>query len=63
MATSIRRTKKGGVAKKLSPQQEEALSRHKKHHTDKHMSKMRRDMRKGSTFTQAHKAAMKEVGK
>ena len=55
--------KKGGVAKKLSPQQEEALSRHKKHHTDKHMSKMRRDMRKGSTFTQAHKAAMKEVGK
>ena len=31
--------------------------------TSKHMTSMRKDMRAGKTFTQAHKNAMKKVGK
>ena len=37
--------------------------RHSAHHTKKHMSEMRKAMRAGSTFTAAHKKAMKKVGK
>ena len=48
---------------KLTKRQEDALKRHKQHHTAKHMAFMRREMRKGKTFTQAHKDAMKKVGK
>ena len=48
---------------KLTKRQEETLKRHKVHHTAKHMAFMRREMQKGKTFTQAHKDAMKKVGK
>tara|TARA_R100001463_G_scaffold142_3_gene731 strand:+ start:422 stop:571 length:150 start_codon:yes stop_codon:yes gene_type:complete len=48
---------------KLTKRQEATLSRHAKHHTKKHMSEMRKMMRGGKTFTQAHKDAMKKVGK
>ena len=48
---------------KLTKRQEDALKRHKQHHTAKHMTFMRKEMRKGKTFTQAHKEAMKKVGK
>jgi hypothetical protein len=51
------------VAKKLTKRQTNALRRHSRHHTKKHMAFMRTQMRKGKTFTQAHKAAMKKVGK
>ena len=51
------------VAKKLTKRQTNALRRHSRHHTKKHMKFMRAQMRKGKTFTQAHKAAMKRVGR
>jgi len=51
------------VAKKLTKRQNNALRRHSRHHTKKHMAFMRTQMRKGKTFTAAHKAAMKKVGK
>ena len=49
--------------KKLTKRQTDTLARHKKHHTAKHMAEMRRLMRAGSTFTDAHKKAMKKVGR
>tara|TARA_R100001163_G_C5000078_1_gene149547 strand:- start:35 stop:232 length:198 start_codon:yes stop_codon:yes gene_type:complete len=49
--------------KELTERQKQALIKHAKHHTPKHMAYMRREMRGGATFTQAHKKAMKKVGK
>jgi len=49
--------------KKLTKRQTNALRKHRRHHTKKHMKFMRTQMRKGKTFTQAHKAAMKKVGR
>ncbi len=48
---------------KLTKRQEMALERHKQHHTAKHMTFMRKEMRKGVSFTQAHRQAMVKVGK
>ena len=47
----------------LTIRQKNALARHKEHHTAKHMAEMRKAMRKGKTFTESHKIAMKKVGK
>jgi len=47
----------------LNKRQLETLKIHKKHHTAKHMKFMKNKMKQGSTFTQAHKQAMKKVGK
>ena len=47
----------------LTKRQKSTLKKHKKHHTAKHMTTMRKTMRKGKSFTQAHKLAMKKVGK
>ena len=47
----------------LTKRQKTTLAKHKKHHTKKHMQTMRKAMRKGKSFTQAHKLAMKKVGK
>jgi|TARA_R100001198_G_scaffold25267_1_gene13180 hypothetical protein len=57
--------KKGKTVKKkeLTKRQKDTLKKHSVHHTAKHMAMMRRLMREGSTFTAAHKKAMKEVGK
>lgn len=49
--------------KKLTDKQRSLLKNHSVHHTEKHMAEMRREMRSGKTFTQAHKSAMKKVGK
>lgn len=49
--------------KSLTKNQEETLKKHSVHHTSKHMSEMRKSMKSGKTFTQAHKSAMKKVGK
>ena len=49
--------------KKLTARPEAALKRHKVHHTAKHMSEMRKSMRAGKTFKEAHRAAMRKVGK
>jgi len=52
------------VAKKqLTKRQQDTLKRHSVHHTSKHMTEMRKMMKSGKTFTAAHKAAMKKVGK
>jgi hypothetical protein len=47
----------------LTKRQQATLKKHSVHHTKKHMTEMRKLMRAGKTFTQAHKAAMKKVGK
>tara|TARA_Y100001938_G_scaffold74576_1_gene103376 strand:- start:399 stop:551 length:153 start_codon:yes stop_codon:yes gene_type:complete len=47
----------------LTDRQKETLKNHKKHHSERHMRMMRKLMRDGKTFTQAHKVAQKEVGK
>ena len=44
----------------LTKRQKTTLKKHKKHHTAKHMTTMRKAMRKGKSFTQAHKLAMKK---
>jgi len=49
--------------KELTERQKQTLIKHAKHHTPKHMAYMRKEMRGGATFTQAHKQAMKKVGK
>jgi hypothetical protein len=49
--------------KKLTKRQTDALKKHSKHHTKKHMAAMRKSMASGSTFTAAHKKAMKKVGR
>jgi len=53
--------KKSG--KKLTDAQKKKLKEHSKHHSAKHMAMMRKDMKAGKTFTQAHKKAQKMVGK
>tara|TARA_B100001109_G_C18741541_1_gene416850 strand:+ start:351 stop:518 length:168 start_codon:yes stop_codon:yes gene_type:complete len=51
------------TSKKLTNRQKAAMERHAEHHTQKHMAEMRRLMRSGKTFTEAHKMAMKKVGR
>ena len=58
--------KKGkGVTKKgdLTQRQKDTLKRHSKHHTKKHMDEMKKLMKQGKTFGEAHKVAIKKVGK
>ena len=47
----------------LTKRQKNTLKKHSVHHTKNHMAEMRKLMRGGKTFTQAHKSAMKKVGK
>lgn len=39
------------------------MNEHKEHHTAKHMTLMRKLIKEGKSFNQAHKQAMKEVGR
>jgi len=48
---------------KLTQEQKDKLEKHKVHHSNKHLASMRMAMLKGSTFDEAHKKAMKSVGK
>jgi len=50
-------------AKQLTKRQTDALKRHRVHHTAKHMAEMKRSMLSGSTFAEAHRKAMKKVGR
>jgi len=59
----LARKRRTSVAKKLTKRQQATLRRHASHHTKKHMAFMRREMRKGKSFTAAHRAAMRKVGK
>ena len=47
----------------ISSTDKKKLEKHKVHHSNKHLKSMRMSMLKGSTFEQAHKKAMKSVGK
>jgi hypothetical protein len=49
--------------KALTARQQAALKRHGAHHTAKHMTSMRAAMRGGKTFTEAHRMAMRKVGR
>ena len=54
---------KGISVTALSKRQQSAMSRHASHHTAKHLKVMVDAMKKGQTFTQSHKTAIKKVGK
>lgn len=60
MPTHYGSVKKGG---KLTQRQKDTLKRHSVHHTKKHMEMMKKLMKDGKTFGEAHKMAMKKVGK
>ena len=57
------KTVKGVSVSFLNVRQQSAMKRHAKHHTAKHLRSMVTAMKKGKTFTQSHKIAMKKVGK
>ena len=54
---------KGVSLNSLNTRQQNAMKRHHKHHTSGHIRHMVKSMNKGKTFTQAHKLAVKKVGK
>tara|TARA_R100001509_G_scaffold91182_2_gene52524 strand:+ start:549 stop:755 length:207 start_codon:yes stop_codon:yes gene_type:complete len=47
----------------LTQRQKDTLKRHSKHHSKKHIKEMSDLMKKGKTFGESHKIAMKKVGK
>ena len=47
----------------LTSRQAMAMKRHSVHHTGKHIKLMVAAMKKGASFGQSHKMAMKKVGK
>lgn len=49
--------------KDLSKRQKDLMSTHKEHHTKEHLMEMRKLMKKGYCFEQAHELAMKIIGK
>tara|TARA_R100000664_G_scaffold31321_1_gene44820 strand:+ start:194 stop:367 length:174 start_codon:yes stop_codon:yes gene_type:complete len=53
---------KGVDVSKLTKRQQQTLKRHAKHHTKKHMQYMVNSMKRGTTFSKAHKNAQKKVG-
>jgi len=57
-ASSIR-----SVIKQLNTRQKKTMRKHAKHHSMKHMKDMASSIKKGKTFSQAHKSAMRKVGK
>jgi hypothetical protein len=54
---------KGVDVSKLTKRQQETMKKHSKHHSKKHIQYMYNSMRRGSSFTKAHKNAQKKVGK
>ena len=50
------------MPKKITANQKSTLKKHAKYHTKKHISSMKTEMKKGNSFTSAHKKAMKKVG-
>tara|TARA_R100000655_G_scaffold76003_1_gene114963 strand:+ start:753 stop:926 length:174 start_codon:yes stop_codon:yes gene_type:complete len=47
----------------LTKKQQNAMKRHSVHHTGNHIKAMVDAIKKGKSFTQSHKDAMKKVGK
>jgi hypothetical protein len=63
MATKKSIKIKGVSMSGLNQRQIGAMKKHSKHHTAKHIRGMVGMMKKGKTFTQSHKLAMKKVGR
>lgn len=53
----------GKPRKELTKGQKELMKEHKEHHTAKHMTMMRKLMKEGYCFQQAHDITMKKIGK
>ena len=49
--------------KDLSARQKALMKEHKEHHTKEHLAMMRKLMKKGYCFEQAHQITMKQIGK
>ena len=54
---------KGIDMSSLTKRPQDSMKRHSQHHTKKHMQYMLNSMKRGATFTQAHKRAQKNVCK
>jgi len=54
---------KGVDVSKLTKRQQDAMKKHSKHHTKKHMQYMYNSMIRGNSFSKAHVNAQKKVGK
>ena len=54
---------KGVDLSALTKRQQETMKRHGEHHTAKHLRDMLKRMVKGTSFTAAHKASQKAVGR
>ena len=54
---------KGVDLSALTKRQQETMKRHSEHHTAKHLRDMVKRMKKGKSFTEAHKASQKAVGR
>ncbi len=54
---------KGVSVTGLTKRQISAMRKHARHHTAKHLRSMVRAMKKGKTFTQSHKSAIRKVGR
>jgi len=54
---------KGVSVDSLTKRQQQAMKRHGEHHTGKHIRDMLKRMKKGSSFTAAHRASQKAVGR
>jgi len=54
---------KGVDMSSLTKRQQQTMKKHSQHHSKRHMEYMRNSMKRGATFTQAHKRAQKAVGK
>jgi len=57
------RNVKGVSMTGLNMRQANAMKKHSKHHTAKHLKIMATAMKKGKSFTESHKMAQKKVGK
>ena len=54
---------KGVSMSGLTARQQQAMKKHGKHHTAKHLRDMKKRMSKGVSFTAAHKQSQKAVGR
>ena len=54
---------KGVDVSKLTKRQQDAMKKHSKHHTKKHMQYMYNSMVRGNSFSKAHVNAQKNVGR
>ena len=57
------KTIKGVSLTALKKRQHTAMTKHSKHHTDKHIKSLVAHMKKGKTFNQSHMLTLKKIGK